>query len=53
MLLYMFGSIMCLFIVFLSHMECQGSRISLCHHANDLSTQLDLFDSAAVSKSIW
>ena len=29
---------MCLFIVFLSRMECQASRISLCRHVDDLST---------------
>ena len=38
MLLYTFGSAMCSFIVFLFRTECQASRISLCRHANDLST---------------
>ena len=38
MLLYTFGSAMCSFIAFLFRTECQASRISLCRHADDLST---------------
>ena len=37
MLLYTFGSAICSFIEFLSCTECQASRISLCHHVDDLS----------------
>ena len=37
MLLYTFGTVMCPFIVFLLHTECQASRISLCRHVDDLS----------------
>ena len=29
---------MCSFIAFVLRMECQASRISLCRHADDLST---------------
>ena len=47
MLLYMFGNVMCSFITFLSRMECQASRIRLCHHTDDLSTI------STLSKSIW
>ena len=47
MLLYTFGSAMCSFIVFLFCTECQASRISLCRHADDLSTI------STLSKSIW
>ena len=38
---------MCSFIVFVSRTECQASKISLCRHADDLSTILTLV------KSIW
>ena len=38
----MFGSIMCSFIAFLSRVECQASRITLCRHTDDLSTILTL-----------
>ena len=47
MLLYMFGSLLCSFRAFLSRMECQASRISLCRHADDLSTI------STLSESIW
>ena len=42
MLLYMFGSAMCSLMEFLSRTECHASRISLCHHVDDLSTILTL-----------
>ena len=38
MLFYMFGSVKCSFRAFLSRMEYQASRISLCRHADNLST---------------
>ena len=38
---------MCSLIAFLSRVECQASRITLCRHADDLSTIVTL------SKSIW
>ena len=47
MLLYMFGSVMRSFIAFLSRVESQASRISLCCHADDLSKI------STLTKSIW
>ena len=38
---------LCSFVTFLSRTECQASRISLCRHADDLSTI------STLSKSIW